>query len=278
MTPPFDYDTFVLRNSGYVSAETQARVRQTRLLIAGCGIGSSVAVAAARFGFERFVLVDGDSVDAHNLNRQFYDFADIGKPKVEALKGQILRINPAAQVEAVGKYLTGKNTDILVGKADIVFDTIDFLDLEAILNLHTSARKQGATILTALSIGFGAGVCLFPAGSGLSLVDLIARDVEAAAASGGEAPSYAQVFANIVARIGRHLDAQVVEQIGRALIIMEDGKPCPAPQVAPGSFALGALAVSMMHDFLDGRPVPTAPDMVIHSFRNHVTKRVNLAG
>lgn len=119
---------------------------------------------------------------------------------------------------------------------------------------------------------------LFPAASGLSLVDLIAHDVEQAAAAGGEAPSYAQVFANIIARIGRHLDAQVVEQIGRALTIMEDGKPCPASQVAVGSFTLGAMAVSMMHDFLDGRPVPTAPNMVIHSFRNHVTKLVNLAG
>ena len=278
MATPFDYDTFVLRNSGYVSAATQAKVRNTRLLIAGCGIGSSVAVCAARFGFEQFVLVDGDTVDAHNLNRQFYDFADVGRPKVEALKSQILRINPAAQVEAIRQYLSADNTDAIVGKADIVFERVDFLDLEAILNLHTSARKHNATVLTALSIGFGAGVCFFPGGSGMSLVDLIAHDVQSAGAAGGEAPSYAQVFANIIARIGQHLDAQVVEQIGKALTIMEDGKPCPASQVAVGSFTLGAIAVSMMHDYLDGRPVPTAPDMVIHSFRNHITKRVNLAG
>lgn len=277
MATRFDYETFVLRNSGYVSAETQAKIRGTRLLIAGCGIGSSVAIAAARFGFEKFVLVDGDTVDAHNLNRQFYDFADVGQPKVEALKAQILRINPEAQVEAIQEYLTDKNTDTIVGRADIVFDTVDFLDLPAILSLHASGRKHGATIMTALSIGFGAGVCFFPGGSGLSLVDLIASDVESAAAAGGEAPSYAQVFANIIARIGRHLDAQVVEQIGRALTIMEDGKPCPASQVAVGSFTLGALAVSMMHDHLDGRAVPTAPDMVIHSFRTHQTKLVNLA-
>lgn len=278
MANHFDYETFVLRNNGYVSAATQAKIRKTRLLIAGCGIGSSVAVCAARFGFEQFVLVDGDTVDAHNLNRQFYDFADIGLPKVEALKAQILRINPQAQVKAIQQYLTAENTDAIISHADIVFDTVDFLDLEAILNLHISAKKHGATILTALSIGFGAGVCFFPAGSGLSLVDLVAHDVEQAAAAGGEAPSYAQVFANIIARIGQHLDAQVVEQIGRALTIMEDGKPCPASQVAVGSFTLAALAVSMMHDFLDGRPLPAAPDMVIHSFRNHVTKLVNLAG
>lgn len=273
----FDYATFVARNDGYVAASTQARVRQTRLLVAGCGIGSSVAIAAARFGFERFTLVDGDTVDAHNLNRQFYDFADIGRPKVEALREQILRINPEANVQAINQYLTEDNTDATVREADIVFDTIDFLDLPAILRLHTAAANRNVTILTALSIGFGAGVCLFPAGSGFSLVDLVAGDVERARRAGGQEPSYAEVFAHIIGRIGRHLDAQVVEQIGRALTIMEDGKPCPASQVAVGSFTLGALAVTMIHDFLDGRPVPTAPEMVIHSFRRHETMFIDLA-
>lgn len=278
MSTPFSYDTFVMRNNGYVDIQTQSKVRNTRLLIAGCGIGSSVAVCAARFGFQKFVLVDGDIVDAHNLNRQFYDFADVGKPKVEALRNQILRINPEAQVEALQEYLNIDNIDNIVSKVDIVFDTVDFLDLPAILNLHTAAKRHSATIMTALSIGFGAGVCFFPGDSDLSLVDLIAHDVKSAAAAEGNEPSYAAVFAKIIERIGEHLDAQVVEQIGRALTIMEDGKPCPASQIAVGSFTLAALAVSMMHDFLAGRAIPTAPDMVIHSFRNHTTKLVNLAG
>lgn len=276
MSTPFAYDTFVLRNQGYVAPATQALIRSKTLLFAGCGIGSGPAVAAARFGFEKFVLVDGDSVDAHNLNRQFYDFADVGTPKVEALKRQILRINPEAQVEAVHAYLTPENTDAIVARADIVFDTVDFLDLQAILNLHMAAAKRQVELLTALSIGFGAGTIYFPAGSGLSLASLIANDVQEAEAQGNA--SYAEVFKSIVARIGEHLDAQVVEQIGRALTIMEDGRPCPASQISVGSFTLGALAVTMIHDILAGLPVPTAPNMVVHSFRNHQTKLINLAG
>jgi hypothetical protein len=276
MAVEFDYDTFVTRNSGYVSTATQASIRRKTLLIAGCGIGSSVAVCAARMGFEKFVLVDGDVVDAHNLNRQFYDFADIGKPKVAGLKDKILRINPEASVEAIEAYLTPANTDAIVAKADIVFDTVDFLDLEAILSLHTSARNRNVELFTALSIGFGAGVLYFPAGSGASLADLVAADMASVSAT-GEA-HYTNVFASVIQRIGEHLDAQVVEQIGKALTIMEDGKPCPASQVAVGSFTIAALAVSMIHDVLDGRAVPTAPHMVVHSFRNHVTKLINLLG
>lgn len=277
MTQNFDYGTFTLRNGGYVDVATQDKIRNTRLLIAGCGIGSGPAVCAARLGFENFILVDGDVVDAHNLNRQFYDFADVGKPKVEALKNQILRINPEAKVEAIQAYLDADNTDAIVAKADIVFDTVDFLDLQAILRLHLAAKKHGAEIFTALSVGFGALVWYFPANSPLSLADLIAPDIERVQAAGsGDAASYVDVFAAFITRLVPYLDPQVVEQITEVLTRMKDGKPCPASQVAVGSFAIGALATSMIHDLLAGNPVVSAPQLVLHSFKSHRTQIVDV--
>lgn len=277
MIPAFDYDEFVARNSGYIAPETQARIRQTRLLIAGCGIGSSSAVCAARMGFENFVLVDGDVVDAHNLNRQFYEFADVGRPKVDALAEKILRINPTARVETVEACLGEENTDPLVGKSDVVFDTIDFLDLPAIVRLHTTAKHRRVPVFTALSVGFGALVWYFPADTPLSLADIIAPDVASASTRNDAAPSYADVFAAFVERIAPHLDLQVVEQVGRVLKLMKDGKPCPAPQVAVGSFAIGAMAMSMIHDMLAGNTVPAAPKLVVHSFKSHLSKIIDLS-
>lgn len=276
MADVFNYETSVTRNSGYISAETQAKIRNTKLLIAGCGIGSSPAVCAARMGFEHFVLVDGDVVDAHNLNRQFYDFADVGRPKVDALKDQILRINPEARVEAIRAYLGADNTEGIVAKADIVFDTVDFLDLPAILHLHASAKRRNAHMFTALSVGFGALVWYFPAGSSLSLADIIAPDIAVAGAQAGADHHYADVFAAFMQRIAPHLDPEVVGQVTKVLTMMKDGKPCPASQVAVGSFAIGAMAMSMMHDVLAGHPVPAAPRLIIHSFRSHQTKIVNM--
>jgi hypothetical protein len=275
MTTAFNYDTFVTRNSGYVESETQQLIRQRRLLIAGCGLGASTAVAAARMGFQHFVLIDGDTVDAHNLNRQFYDFEDVGMPKVQALKKHLLRINPEAQVEAVQANLDQDNATALVAKVDIIFDTIDFLDLAAILALHTSAQSQGKPVFTALSIGYGAGVLYFPPDTKASLAAIIAHDM--ASAQGEGDASYAAVFGKIMARIGAHLDRQVVEQVAKALTIMEDGRPCPASQIAVGSFTVAALAVSMMHDMLAGKEVPASPHMVAHSFRNHVTKLIDIS-
>lgn len=276
MTSDFDYDVFTMRNAGYVREDVQARIRQTRLLIAGCGIGSSPAICAARMGFQNFVLVDGDTVEPHNLNRQFYEFADVGRPKVEALRDMILRINPQARVEAVNAYLDEGNTAEIVGRADIVFDTIDFLDLPAILRLHTAARQLQVPVFTALSVGFGALVWYFPANGPVSLADVLAPDVAAASAQAGGAPSYADVFARFVSRLAPHLDEEVVEQVGKVLALMKDGKPCPASQVAVGSFAIGAMAMAMIHDVLAGGTVPAAPSLVVHSFKHHRSRLVDL--
>ena len=275
MSTPFDYDTFTTRNEGYVDKSTQKKIHDSALLIAGCGLGASTAIAAVRMGFRRFVLIDGDVVDAHNLNRQFYDADDIGSPKVLALRKQLLRINPDAEVVSVHANLDQKNAAELVAQADIVFDTIDFLDLEAIMNLHMTAQAMGKPVFTALSIGFGAGVLYFPADGAVSLPGIIANDLKSAQAEGDA--SYAAVFGKLMGRIGAHLDRQVVEQVSRALTIMEDGRPCPASQIAVGSFTVAAMAVAMMHDMLAGLPVPAAPIMLAHSFRNHLTKHIDIS-
>jgi molybdopterin/thiamine biosynthesis adenylyltransferase len=278
MPPAFDYDTLVTRNSGYVAPDTQQRIRETRLLIAGCGIGSSTAVCAARMGFERFMLVDGDVVDAHNLNRQFYDFADVGRPKVQALKDAILRINPQAMVDAVQANLDAANTQDIVARADVVFDTVDFLDLKAILGLHGSARSLGKPVFTALSVGFGALVWYFPAHGPVSLLDILAPDLaNATAAAGPDGPAYADVFGSFVRRLAPYLDAEVVMQVSRVLRLMKEGRPCPASQVVVGSFAIGAMAMSMIHDVLAGREPPAAPRLVLHSFHRHTTTIVDLS-
>lgn len=270
------YSQLVLRNAGYIDARTQESIRGQRLLIAGCGIGSGLAICATRLGFERFLLVDGDTVDAHNLNRQFYDAADVGKPKVQALREHILRINPEADVEVLQANLDDTNTDSAVDRADIVFDTVDFLDLGAILRLHASARHRHKPVFTALSVGFGALVWYFPAESPVGLADLLATDLNAVDGQVPAGLTYAEVFASFVQRIAPVLDEDVIEQIGRVLSLLKEGRPCPAPQVAVGSFAVAAMATAMIQDMLAGRAVPEAPSFVVHSFRRHLSQVVDV--
>lgn len=275
MASTFDYDTFVTRNEGYLTRATQEKVRKTRLLVAGCGLGAGTAIGAARTGFEQFVLVDGDTVDSHNLNRQFFSQSDIGHPKAEALKRHILEINPQAQVKAIVGNVTAGNANDFISEVDVVFDTIDFLDLPAILALHQGARVLGRPVFTALSIGFGAGTLFFDARQGETLPEILHKDVVKSSAEGDA--SYSAVFGKVMARIGVHLDRQVVEQVARALTIMEDGRPCPASQLAIGAFATAAQSLSMMIAYLEGAEVPAAPVMVVHSFKNYATKLIDIS-
>lgn len=254
-----NYEELTLRNLGYVSADTQRRIRATRLLIAGCGIGSAFAEAAVRIGFARFILADGDRVSAHNLNRQAFTAADVGRPKVRALAERLLAINPGAEVRELDANLDAGNTSGIVADADLIFDTIDFLDLAAIVGLHDECRRQAKPAITALAVGWGAGAVYFPVGGDWTFRRLFGIPDGAAVANA----SYVDAFAPLLQRLADRLDPQVVAVVSRALTVMADGSPCPASQVAPGAWAVGALATTMVVRILAGLPVTPAPHLLI---------------
>ena len=114
------YEQFTLRNIDYIPNELQNKIRNTTILIAGCGIGSSFAEVAVRLGFENIILADGDIVNDHNLNRQCFTAGDIGKLKVKALAERLRAINPSVKVKEFDEYISEKNVTQIVSEADIV--------------------------------------------------------------------------------------------------------------------------------------------------------------
>lgn len=270
------YADLVKRNQGYIAEEAQKRLSETTLLIAGCGMGSAPAICAARTGFRKFVLVDGDVIEAHNLNRQFYDFADVGQPKVDALKRHILAINPEAQVEVWRVNLDRNNTADIVAKCDIVFDTVDFIDLPALLGLHEEALRQKKPLFTAISVGFGGLVWFIPPGSTVTWPSLVAEEAQKLAAAGGDPHSFGEVYRVFVGRLSPFLDQEVLAVFDAIFESLKAGRPCPAPQLAVGSFSVAALALTMVHDYLAGRPVVSSPELVVQSYRSLQTRVVSL--
>lgn len=276
MTHAFDYAEFVTRNKGYISGEVQQSIADTTLLIAGCGMGSAPATCAVRTGFRKFILVDGDIVDAHNLNRQFYTHADIGISKVESLKRHILEINPDAEVEAINANLDADNIPEIVSRCDVIFDTVDFVDLPALLELHREAAKQEKPLFTAMNVGFGALVWYIPPGATVTWPALLAEDMVKVKAAGGNPDSYADVYISFLGRLYDRFDAEVVDVIHNILVGMKESRACPAPQLAVGSFSVSALAMTMIHDLLAGREIVSSPSLVIQSYRSMQTQVVTL--
>lgn len=114
------------RNRIYVSEEEQERIRRTRILLGGAGIGSIIAECALRFGFENITIVDGDKVELSDLNCQNYVKADIGKYKAETLAKRLLKINPDAEVKFINKFIDNNNVEIIIKGHDIAVNTLDF--------------------------------------------------------------------------------------------------------------------------------------------------------
>ena len=252
------YETFTSRNAGYVSEDLQRQIRTTRLLVAGCGIGSTIAETCVRLGFEHLTLVDKDRVEAHNLNRQNFTAADIGTPKVDALARRLLAINPSSSIQAVNDWVTPGNADDLVANVDIVFDTIDFLSLEGIVALHDAGLAQRKPIIAPLSAGWGAAAIYFPPGATCSF-----RTIFGLPARGPVAGiSYVGQFMRLIDRMETELSPDIVLSLRKTLTRMDDGTPCPAPHVSVGSWTVGSLAAMLAARVLRGEPITPAPRMI----------------
>lgn len=261
------YETFTSRNAGYVSEDLQRRIRTTRLLVAGCGIGSTIAETCVRLGFEHVTLVDKDRVEAHNLNRQNFTAGDIGSQKVAALARRLLAINPSASIRAVDDWVTPANAADLVGNVDIVFDTIDFLSLEGIVALHDAALSQGKPIVAPMSAGWGAAAIYFPPAATSSF-----RTIFGLPATGPVAGmSYVGQFMRLVDRLEPELSPDIVLALRKTLTRMDDGTPCPAPHVSVGASAVGSLAATIAVRILRGETITPAPRMIFLNLDRYCT-------
>ena len=116
------------------SRETQEKLAKGRVAIAGLGgLGSNVAFALARIGVGHLHLIDFDEVDLTNLNRQQYFLRHVGMKKTEALKEQILEINPYLEVMTDCVRVSEENLQILFQDEDIICEAFDDPDAKALL-------------------------------------------------------------------------------------------------------------------------------------------------
>jgi len=102
--------------------------------IAGAGgLGSNCAVALARVGTGTLIITDFDVVSESNLNRQYFFYDQIGKPKADALKENIQRINPSVTVIPHKICLTKDNVPVIFRDCDVIVEAFDQADQKEML-------------------------------------------------------------------------------------------------------------------------------------------------
>ena len=106
--------------------EVLAALRRGAVGIAGAGgLGSNAAVSLARAGVGRLVIADFDRLEPSNLNRQYYFVEQVGRLKVEALRENLLRINPFSCYEIHPVRLNRRNITVVFRDVDVLVEAFD---------------------------------------------------------------------------------------------------------------------------------------------------------
>ena len=150
-------DAQLLRYSRHIllddlGIEGQERLLASHALVIGAGgLGSPVALYLGSAGVGRITLVDHDTVDATNLQRQIAHTLDrIGLPKAESARTAIAAINPDPQVTAMLQRADATLLDQLLPTADVVLDCTDNFSTRHAINRacvrHRKPLVSGAAI------------------------------------------------------------------------------------------------------------------------------------
>ena len=121
------------------------------------GLGSNIAIALARAGIGKLILIDFDRVDITNLHRQQYKADQIGMYKTDALADNLREINPYIELEAHTERITEYNAVTLLKDADIVCEAFDDAECKAMLT-NTVLSELPDKYLVAASGMAGMGV------------------------------------------------------------------------------------------------------------------------
>ncbi|MBA0901651.1 MAG: molybdopterin-synthase adenylyltransferase MoeB [Candidatus Nitrotoga sp.] len=110
-----------------IGIEGQQKLHDAHALIIGAGgLGSPVALYLAASGVGTLTLVDDDTVDLTNLQRQIiHRTSSVGMPKVDSARASLGEINPDVRVTALNERADKKRLLELVAQADIVIDCSD---------------------------------------------------------------------------------------------------------------------------------------------------------
>ncbi len=160
-----------IRNQKSLSSQDQIRLLQTHVAIIGLGgLGGTVTEILSRIGIGTLTLVDGDSFEDSNLNRQLLSSVDtLGRAKAEVAGERVLSVNPVVETCTVRQFLSDKNAQIILKDANIAVDCLDSITSRFILEQACRTRKI-PMVSAAIGGTSGQATVVYPEDKGLSQI------------------------------------------------------------------------------------------------------------
>jgi molybdopterin/thiamine biosynthesis adenylyltransferase len=137
------YWEIISRQMSIVTKSQQTRFKEAKIAVVGCGgIGGAVIEMLARMGVGELNIIDKDSFDMSNLNRQLMSSIDnIRNSKSEVTAEKIRLINPYVKVNAFNEELNTDNIGNFVEDCKIVIDALDNLPTRVLLSRYAKEKE-----------------------------------------------------------------------------------------------------------------------------------------
>lgn len=130
-------NNWLQRGEILIGSERQERLKSAHILVVGLGgVGSWAAEMLCRAGVGEFTIIDADTVDVTNINRQMPALSTtVGKPKCSVVAERMRAINPEVKITTGEFFVNGENIPELLDKGgySFVVDAIDTLEPKAAL-------------------------------------------------------------------------------------------------------------------------------------------------
>lgn len=125
------------------------RLKEGCVAVAGLGgLGSNIALMLARTGIKKLFLVDFDTVDPSNLNRQAYIISQLGMKKTNAIKELIRQVNPWIELESFDGRVTEENTEELFKPYPVICEAFDTPESKAVLINGVLSGLPGSAVIS----------------------------------------------------------------------------------------------------------------------------------
>jgi len=153
------YSRHILLNE--IGVEGQQRITDAHALIIGAGgLGSPVALYLGSAGVGQITVVDHDTVDLTNLQRQIAHTVErVGSAKVTSIQAAIGQLNPGVQVTPVQARADAALLDTLVALADVVIDCCDNFATRHAINAACVTHSK--PLVSGAAIRFDGQVCAY---------------------------------------------------------------------------------------------------------------------
>lgn len=142
------------RTAQLIGEENVKNLFSKHVIVFGCGgVGGFVVEALARSGIGKISLVDNDSVNISNINRQIIALhSTVGKQKVDVLKNRILDINPNCQVFTFNTFFLPENSHSFdFSQYDYVVDAVD--TVTAKIEIIKKSKDSNVPIISSMGTG-----------------------------------------------------------------------------------------------------------------------------